>query len=376
MKFNLLLGSGVSCEVLPNVKQITSEVLSFNIEKNRFIPESHIKEQQKIRDLIWRLKKILEDYYNYGSIPTHLTYEDYYYLLKEMYNNAYGQKYNPALDFLSQKVFDVNVIDYSKVLSECEKGMRKIEEILYEKLNYDINLLKTNIYPNLNNWFNTKKFKNIFTLNHDTLIEDFFTNNGLTVNDGFYGKERINGYIDGALYNKKLFLENQTRLNIIKLHGSIDWFNLDYFDDQKVYKKLNRDMPNANEFKMIIGNYNKVDDYYSYVFLDLFNFFYNELFKSNCLVISGYGFRDKYINNIINNWLYSEKENKFIIIDPFLEDECKKFTKTKPSERGDMDLRELYIYKMYNIHKSNNKINVVTKKFKDLSINDIEKFIN
>ncbi len=58
----------------------------------------------------------------------------------------------------------------------------------------------------------------MFTTNYDTLIEDAFSLNKVEVNDGFCGAAI--GY-----WNPNKSFSNNEGINLVKLHGSVDWVN-------------------------------------------------------------------------------------------------------------------------------------------------------
>ena len=69
---------------------------------------------------------------------------------------------------------------------------------------------------------------------------------------------------------------------------------------------------------LLIGTYNKLAEYIKTIFLELFYLFYKTLYKHNILIVIGYSFGDKGINEKLFDWVLQEN-HKMIIIDPNIE---------------------------------------------------------
>ncbi len=165
---------------------------------------------------------------------------------------------------------------------------------------------------------------NVATLNHDLLIEKHLTDKKIEFYDGFSFP------VNGVRYWDNNFADNN---NLLKIHGSINWFNLkpdagDWFDEQ-IGIVLDGDIDHAKsregnrmrstsekEPQILVGTFNKIYEYTESIFSDIYYHFRALLGKSNNIVISGYGFRDKGINNAILEWLYTNRQNKIIVIHP------------------------------------------------------------
>ena len=154
----------------------------------------------------------------------------------------------------------------------------------------------------------------IFTLNHDVVFEQVFTNYGIQFNDGF----------EARLWNRELFDQDNSKIHLYKLHGSINW---QYHEkgakavhaienNQDIYYIFSR---SKQEQAILIGTHDKMFEYAgNKIFLDLFHLFYRRLIleKADTLIVCGYGFRDRGVNNMIINWIYENDHNRMIIIDP------------------------------------------------------------
>lgn len=161
--------------------------------------------------------------------------------------------------------------------------------------------------------YERRKTVNIFTTNYDTLLEDALALNKVPYWDGFAGgavAHRIQRYGDPVP------LIGQ-RANIIKMHGSIDWFLCDKGNvwrvrDNDRYPKVDRRVliyPQATKYIAT------QQDPFSTQF-DLFRKVLNSA-NSNVLVVCGYSFGDDHINNEIE-FALSKEDNKTVLL-AFLE---------------------------------------------------------
>ena len=158
-----------------------------------------------------------------------------------------------------------------------------------------------------------RKAVNIFTTNYDTLLEDALALNKVSYWDGFDG---------GAVahrtqkYGEPMPAKGQ-RANLIKMHGSIDWF---LCDKGYVWRVRENDLyPTADRRVLIYPQATKYvatqQDPFSTQF-DLFRKSLNSS-NSNILAVCGYSFGDDHINNEIE-FALSKEENKTVLL-AFLE---------------------------------------------------------
>lgn len=161
--------------------------------------------------------------------------------------------------------------------------------------------------------YERRKAINLFTTNYDTLLEDALALSKISYWDGFAG---------GAVayrtqrYGEPIPLNGQ-RANLIKMHGSIDWF---LCDKGYVWRVRENDRyPNANRRVLIYPQATKYiatqQDPFSAQF-DLFRKTLNSP-NSNVLAVCGYSFGDDHINNEIE-FALSKEENKTVLL-AFLE---------------------------------------------------------
>ena len=150
---------------------------------------------------------------------------------------------------------------------------------------------------------------NFFTTNYDTLIEDALALNRIPYWDGFSGGAvayRTVSYGDSLP-------ENGYRANLIKMHGSIDWFLCEKGYIWRV--RANDNYPSANKRVLIYPQSTKYiatqQDPFSTQF-DLFRSSLNSK-NSNVLAVCGYSFGDEHINNEIEVAM-SKISNKTVLL--------------------------------------------------------------
>jgi len=157
--------------------------------------------------------------------------------------------------------------------------------------------------------YERRKTVNIFTTNYDTLLEDALALNKVPYWDGFAGgavAHRTQRYGEPAPLNGQ-------RANLIKMHGSIDWF---LCDKGYVWRVRNNDCyPKADRRVLIYPQATKYiatqQDPFSTQF-DLFRKSLNSS-NSNILAVCGYSFGDDHINNEIE-FALSKEENKSVLL--------------------------------------------------------------
>jgi hypothetical protein len=178
----------------------------------------------------------------------------------------------------------------------------------------------------------------LFTLNHDTLIEDFLRkeliHDPITITDGLRDiesdKSRRWDYrvYDEPHHNSKL-------VKVFKLHGTFKCAVWDVTfgpgncaivpDCTDRYGRFighyttepPRNGPVSGSL-FLAGTFNKILKYNSSMFLELHHRFYRALDDQDCrdLVVCGYGFGDKGINTRIVEWRRRSVERRLLIIDP------------------------------------------------------------
>jgi len=331
-----LFGAGISIPAkIPSTGEI-SEILLNSKEIVRGLAENFYFDDpkrsdwslykdipQRVQNFLNNIKTEIEQYYN--NINRSVNYEDVYYLLDFIEYNYYESEGNPAFKYIF-KEFEPKIknllipldpiledsFDMNRLLSESKRYIRQTVSKLLAKKAESFGGLKF-----LKELLLLKEYKSldIFTLNHDTVLEQFFKFNNVPFNDGFQkGSHNI------EIWNSQLF-DNQDRINLYKIHGSVDWHYYDgeSWEDNRICKihEIEKYDTISNAF-ILIGTHNKMSDYIKDLYLELFYRFYITLNNHSKLVVVGYGFNDMGINQKIFNWLRNSS-NKIVIIDPEVE---------------------------------------------------------
>ena len=162
----------------------------------------------------------------------------------------------------------------------------------------------------------------IFTLNHDVLIEAQCRANGVAFEDGFSDRR-------GELRAFSGWPENsREKVRLFKLHGSVNWFLYDFPGWARQYAIPDSDAfhshdQNGNlvrpvEWKpaFLSGTVVKEQLYGIGFFGDLFTAFRRNLAPHVHLIVCGYGFGDPGINSRIDQWLSDRLDgsNKLVVL--------------------------------------------------------------
>jgi len=149
---------------------------------------------------------------------------------------------------------------------------------------------------------------NFFTLNYDLIFEKVFNSpEAKPLNNGF----------SNNVWDTTSFDVEQTKINLYKIHGSLDWYSEDdtthsLADYEIAFNAL---QPDERKPHLILGYDTKlfsVDPFFT-----LLQKFIEKLGKANLVVIIGYSFFEAYLNNLLIKFLNSSENKKLFIVDPF-----------------------------------------------------------
>lgn len=195
--------------------------------------------------------------------------------------------------------------------SEAMKMLKCIIAKELEKHNgVDLTLLNSKFWDHL---FKSEKI-NIFSLNHDLIIEQILDHKSKDFQDGFESKNGFQEFTDN-------FPDN-TKINFLKLHGSINWFRVSgsgrnfYVNNKntriesmtRMYSKLLRNSQelSINERAFLTGTQNKYEEYLMSIYSDL-KWHYKRLLKdTEKLIVIGYSFGDYGVTTEIINWMHKK----------------------------------------------------------------------
>ena len=164
-------------------------------------------------------------------------------------------------------------------------------------------------------------------------------------------------------------LRQNEKYNLIKLHGSIDWFTFsDGKNNTDIFKvPLDNNLPIDRYYeiddrlvlgdilpKFLIGSFNKLNSYLGGLYEIFYDLLKKRIDNAEFLIVSGYSFGDKGINTRITQFLSSSESKKLIIVHPDKES-------LKSNARGSFHINIL----------PNSKTEIIEKKFEELTIEEL-----
>ena len=164
--------------------------------------------------------------------------------------------------------------------------------------------------------------KLFFTLNYDTLLEQFFAAQKIRIVDGFESQVVDEGV---SYFEPRAFAECE-HPHLVKLHGSLNWFlNQRRGNGAQEplrllrpidYKLADRRFDLHGARLVLVGTHNKPRYYTNPLFEEQHWQFKDGLERAKYLVICGYSFGDKAINTRVLYWLSQGAQNQVVLIHP------------------------------------------------------------
>ncbi len=152
----------------------------------------------------------------------------------------------------------------------------------------------------------------VFSLNYDLLFENAFdVSSENLVETGFTPKLVSNEKIkvwDESTFNDE---HSESKLHLYKLHGSLNW----EYDPVYELIKEKQSLYDGKEPLIIFGSAYKMLSFDPFLFI--LSEFRKRLINSSLLVVVGYSFHDKYINNLLIQQLQQSNTKRMIVVDPF-----------------------------------------------------------
>jgi hypothetical protein len=361
-KICFLLGSGISLHAgMPSVVEISKQILSrqeSSCPQNTYDCSIGDKELLKLKldvQFLRRLDDLAKSRYA-KETWRQVNYEDLAYLATQIHDDFLGQYENPALVPLAHCLLkSIPDLRSAGELGElARRTLAYISCVVCQMLCKQPSKTETDYLGLFQEAIMDKCCGevNLFSLNHDLLLERFLREKGIHVIDGF-DKENALGI---RRWNPELFDCSQVKTpgpsaRLFKLHGSIDWrwfhprplakgndntwsscggCDDNPWRDNYIGIRSNKQLRCKRDEKgrshdgigqpfLLLGTFNKILNYTDPIFLELHYRFYRILNESECLIVCGYSFGDKGINQYIANWLSSssgKNQRKMILIDP------------------------------------------------------------
>lgn len=339
MRLMLFFGSGISyISELPNVDKITKELLHGKWHSHtdqNFYPGDAPNHYFELGNLVPRLQKFLSIVMKTtGDLIENPTYEDYFYLVQQIAYYKLQEIDNPAIFRFVQALEEKTRDLYESTRWEQSVNLKLlaikscdfIQCVVWHLLQKPVQIDGLTIIGDLHKY--GLKF-DIATLNHDLLVERYLSDNHIGYFDGF-------GEPDGDIRYFKPKRFNQTEdIRLYKLHGSINWFRYrksvdsylclignDYMhcrDARGRFIEVIDQIP-----KFLTGSYNKMTEYGFGIIAWMHFKFFEQLYKCNTIIMSGYGWNDRGISGQLMHWLLSSKKNRIILLHENPEDKIKK----------------------------------------------------
>lgn len=333
-----LFGSGISIPVgMPTMSVITGQILSGKgimrqnagnydfdnpLYANEGFPDEYVPH---VVTFFNRVKIEIDHYYSHQTDRI-TNYEDLYYVVKQIYDSESGEYDNPVVQTFIDKISpEVKPLLVGGLHELAFESAHYIKDIVWHMLSQKpssldrLNCIKDACSDN-------QVHIDIFTLNHDTVLEQCLSmNERIQVVDGFGEPQNNVRY-----WQPELFDSNSTKVRLFKLHGSVNWFRFrpdegswadesigipmewDYWHTKN--PKAQRQLPVDGRPMFLAGTFNKMLDYTSSVYAELHCQFHHALHKTDQIIICGYGFGDKGINKRIFEWAYSNPDHRIILI--------------------------------------------------------------
>lgn len=312
-----LLGAGASLEaecltspqILTNLKLQIEEL---DKPQSNGSPKEYKKFKKDFRDIYDFIIASLNYHYtlkdpNYSG-KSYLNIEDYVMLLRQIIDREFIVPY-PLVGNWNDKIMKWDMA-YTNI-NIFEEFLKFITTLLQQEwTNANVRKAKKLLKPLNNLLSSAENFKaNFFSLNYDLVFEKTFESNKEKKIELGFEHKTINE-TEVKIWNEYSFEDSIAKLNYYKLHGSINWF---YDNVNEIIYEAEDYMSNSNPL-IIFGSSNKMNSFDPFLFF--LSKFRMSLKESNLIIVIGYSFHDKYINNLLIQQLMQYDDKKMLIIDP------------------------------------------------------------
>jgi hypothetical protein len=294
-------------------------------------PDEHIP---RVTAFLKRLSVEIKRYY-ISDPKRAVNYEDLFYVAAQVYDSEVREYDNPIVQAFIDKILpDINFLLSGKN-NEIRRKL-KLHEIAVEAIHYihDIVWHSLTTEPATLDYMRCLgdacqnaeiSSVNLFTLNHDMVIERYLEHCKIKYTEGF--GLPINGV---RYWSPEVFENPSYNVRLFKLHGSINWFLFEPHPatqrnkpvgippDGDVWHTKNPDgqlqRPVHGRPMLLAGTFNKMLQYTTGIYADLYFQMYRALRETKILILCGYGFGDKGINTRLTEWADSSPQNLMVVI--------------------------------------------------------------
>lgn len=328
---------------MPSTREITSVVISGAGYYRHTDDNFYRGELQMGRDVVQKVVRYLEVLFREASVfygddgGRPVNYEDIAYLSIQIRDNR-TESENPAVQAFIEKILpEVAPYFLSETMDPLDEA--KPGGLFWEAANY----IKCVVWNELSRFAKSRAHLNclvdacrssevssvdIFSLNHDMLIERALEYSGIKYVDGF--RLPVNGV---RYWRPQLYEQPDSPPRLFKLHGSVNWFRFrdnektgrnpygipigqDHFHTRAPNGEMQWPMDSCPE--LLVGTFNKTVAYNSGIFAEVHNLFFRSLPGVDLLIVAGYGFGDKGINSRVVDFMADRPSKKMFVIDPDL----------------------------------------------------------
>jgi len=330
----MLLGSGASqCAGVPGIAGITQQVLSGeNVIKQgsdfRLVNPADFREpftaQVKnvvgfVNDLEWECNRYFDAI---KDKDRKANYEDVAYVAQQIEDALTSEYENPALYPLIERLSGQAQRTHDDLRELAADAVHYTKDTVTQLLSRPLGSLDY-LLPILDAFRDERVAPlDLFTLNHDLVMETALRAADVTFSDGFdrpYGSLSIwNDHYPAP--SRKLF----------KLHGSLDWFRYQLKDARGREEVVARTPPGGDPVhavgpsgellevpdgpSILMGTFNKILSYPTGIYADQHFRFHEALRAVDRLIVIGYGFRDKAINARLVAWIEERRPRTLVVM--------------------------------------------------------------
>ena len=351
MKLILFLGAGVSVPSgLPKVDGLTDSIFSkayHQVSYNQFSPGLQPDPALQAEDVTPRIRQLLQllrehderDIKRAGYSPSdkrssgaifrgaNTTYEDLFYLCQQISLWGKGLVDNslvtPLMEIIERQsgellVGESTMARMSNLASLAEQACFFTESVVAGELRTKV-VAGFDLIHELATANNVEQM-NIVTLNHDTLVEQFLMERKVDFVDGF-------GERDGDVrwYDDRVYDSEHSRVRILKLHGSVNWYSFSVNGRLQPAIFLGPDTENIRDGQArhlkpqfrrpsFLSGINKAVAYQRGIYADMHFRFHQLLRQCEVMVMSGYGWGDSAINFRLDTWLDQSRSNTIVLL--------------------------------------------------------------
>lgn len=356
MKLILFLGAGVSVPSgLPKVDELTHSIFHkayHQVSYNQFSPGHQRDPQLRTADVTTRIRRLLRllskhderDIKRVGYSPADkrssgaifrgaTTYEDLFYLCQQISLWGNGLVDNslvtPLMEIIVRKAGGLLVgrsvmARMSNLGRLADQACSFIESVVAGELQPRV-MAGFDLIHELATASWVEQL-NIVTLNHDTLVEQFLMEKKIDFVDGFGERDG-----DVRCYNDGVYDSEHSKVRILKLHGSVNWYSFLVngrprpaifvgTDSAQIRDNEARELKLQFRRPSFLSGINKAVAYQRGIYADM-HFRFNQLLRQcELMIMSGYGWGDSAINVRLDTWLDQSRSNTILLLHQTPED--------------------------------------------------------